>query len=136
MKKIWTIYISLILIYTCIYMHITKMISNWIFNFTLLEYFFFSKFKNTVIVINGLPGGSDSICLQFRRTGFDLWEKGMATYSSILAWRIPWTEEPGGLQSMGLQRIRHNWVIITFTSPFIVINTFTKCKNTCDKFQK
>ena len=32
-------------------------------------------------------------------------EKGMATYSSILAWRIPWTEEPGGLQSMGLQRV-------------------------------
>jgi len=31
-------------------------------------------------------------------------EKGMATPSSILAWRIPWTEEPGGLQSMGLQR--------------------------------
>ena len=33
----------------------------------------------------------------------DLLEKGMATYSSILAWRIPWREEPGGLQSMGLQ---------------------------------
>ena len=32
----------------------------------------------------------------------------MATYSNILAWRIPWTEEPGGLQSMGLQRVRHN----------------------------
>ena len=31
----------------------------------------------------------------------------MATNSSILAWRIPWTEEPGGLQSMGLQRVRH-----------------------------
>ena len=31
-------------------------------------------------------------------------EKGMATHSSILAWRSPWTEEPGGLQSMGLQR--------------------------------
>ena len=31
-------------------------------------------------------------------------EKGMATHSSVLAWRIPWTEEPGGLQSMGLQR--------------------------------
>ena len=31
-------------------------------------------------------------------------KKGMATHSSILAWRIPWTEEPGGLQSMGLQR--------------------------------
>ena len=35
-------------------------------------------------------------------------EKGMATLSSILAWRIPWTEEPGGLQSMGLQRVGHN----------------------------
>ena len=35
-------------------------------------------------------------------------EKGMATHSSILAWRIPWTEEPGGLQLMGLQRVGHN----------------------------
>ena len=34
-------------------------------------------------------------------------EKRMATPSSILAWRIPWTEEPGGLQSMGLQRVKH-----------------------------
>ena len=34
--------------------------------------------------------------------------KGMATHCSILAWRIPWTEEPGRLQSMGLQRVRHN----------------------------
>ena len=35
-------------------------------------------------------------------------EKGMATYSSILDWRIPWTEEPGGLQSTALQRVVHN----------------------------
>ena len=35
--------------------------------------------------------------------------KEMATHFSILAWRIPWTEEPGGLQSMGSQRVRHNW---------------------------
>ena len=35
-------------------------------------------------------------------------EKGMATHSSILAWRIPWIEEPGGVQSMGLQRIEHD----------------------------
>ena len=35
-------------------------------------------------------------------------EKGMATHSSILAWRIPWTEKPGSLQSMGLQRVRHD----------------------------
>ena len=37
-------------------------------------------------------------------------EEGMATHSSILAWRIPWTEEPGGVQSMGSQRVRHNRV--------------------------
>ena len=36
-------------------------------------------------------------------------EEGIATHSSILAWRIPWTEEPGGLQSMGLQRGRRTW---------------------------
>ena len=35
-------------------------------------------------------------------------EKGMATHSSILAWRIPWAEESGGLQSVGLQRVRHD----------------------------
>ena len=36
-------------------------------------------------------------------------EEEMAADSSILAWRIPWTEEPGGLQSVGLQRVRHDW---------------------------
>ena len=38
----------------------------------------------------------------------DTLEKGMATYSSILAWRIPWTEGLDGLQFMGLQRVRHD----------------------------
>ena len=37
----------------------------------------------------------------------------MANHSSVLAWWIPWTEEPGGLQSIGLQRVRHNWVTNT-----------------------
>ena len=40
--------------------------------------------------------------------GEDPLEKGMATHSSILAWRIPWTEERGGLQSMGSQRVGHD----------------------------
>ena len=40
-------------------------------------------------------------------------EKGMATYSSILAWRIPWTEEPDGLYYIGSQRIEHDWAINT-----------------------
>ena len=40
-------------------------------------------------------------------------EKSMATHSSILAWRIPWTEEPGGLQFMDSQRGRHDWATST-----------------------
>ena len=40
--------------------------------------------------------------------GEDPPEKGMAAHSSTLAWRIPWIEEPGGLQSMGLQRVGHD----------------------------
>ena len=42
-------------------------------------------------------------------------EKAMATHSSILAWRTPWTEEPGRLQSMGSQRVGHDRVTNTFT---------------------
>ena len=46
----------------------------------------------------------------------------MATHCSILVWRIPWTQEPGGLQSMGWQRVGHNWVTNTcdFTNPALV----------------
>ena len=45
----------------------------------------------------------------------DTLEKGMATHFSILAWRIPWTEEPGRLQSMGSQRVWHDWATNTHT---------------------
>ena len=44
-----------------------------------------------------------------QKTWEDPLEKGMATYSSILAWEIPWIEEPGRLQFMGSQRVRHSW---------------------------
>ena len=44
----------------------------------------------------------------------DSLERGMAIHSLILAWRIPWTEEPGALQSMVLQRVRHDWATNTF----------------------
>ena len=60
----------------------------------------------------GFPGGSDDrVCPQCRRPGFgqeDPLEKGMATHSSILVWRIQWTEEPGKLQSVRSQRVGHN----------------------------
>ena len=58
----------------------------------------------------------------------NLLEKGMATHSSILASRIPWTEEPGGLHAMGYQRIRHDGLTNTFTFHFQ--NNRTKKKNT------
>ena len=49
-------------------------------------------------------------------------EKGLATHSSILAWRIPWTEEPGGLQSLGLQRVRHDKQLSTHIHVFTGVN--------------
>ena len=57
-------------------------------------------------VIKNLPAKQE---MQIRALGWeDLLEKEMATHSSILAWEIPRTEEPGGLQSMGSQRVRYN----------------------------
>ena len=66
----------------------------------------------------GFPGGASKErafqCRRWKRCGFDPWvgkiplEEGVATHSSVLAWRIPWTEEPDGLQSTGLQRVEHN----------------------------
>ena len=53
-------------------------------------------------------------------------EKEITTHSSIFAWRIPWTEEPGRLQSMGSQRLGHNWVT----------NTFFFRKNTMSSFSE
>ena len=53
-------------------------------------------------------------------------EKGMATHSSILAWRIPWTEEPGGLQFMGFQRVGHDWMTNTHTNAHTCVHTTSK----------
>ena len=62
------------------------------------------------------PGGSDSKESAWNGGNWvgslgweDLLEENTATHSSTLAWRIPWTEEPGWLQSMGWQRVRHDW---------------------------
>ena len=57
-------------------------------------------------MINNLPAMQETQVLSLGQE--DPLEKKMATHSSILAWRIPWTEEPGELQSRGSQRIGHN----------------------------
>ena len=56
--------------------------------------------------VKNLPA-SEEICVQ-SLVWEDPLEKEMATHSSILAWEMPWTEEPGGLQSMGSQRVRYD----------------------------
>ena len=56
-------------------------------------------------MVKRLPTVQDT---QVQSLGQDLLEKEMATHFSILAWKIPWTEEPGRLQSMGSQRIGHD----------------------------
>ena len=68
------------------------------------------------VIIRGFPGGSEVKnlpAIQEIQVWFLGWEdpleEGMETHSSILSWRIPWTEEPGKLQSMGSRRTRHNW---------------------------
>ena len=72
-------------------------------------------FEHNLTSMGGFFGGSDGknlpamqetqVCSLGQE---DPLEKGMATHSSILAWRIPWTEEPHGLQSMGSERVGHD----------------------------
>ena len=59
------------------------------------------------LVVKNLPAKAGDMWVQ-SLSWEDPLEKGMVTHSSILAWRMPWTEEPGELQSMGLQRAGHD----------------------------
>ena len=64
-------------------------------------------------------------------------EKKMTTHCSILAWRIPSTEEPDRLQSMGSQRVRHNWAIFTYKlNHFVIYLKLTYCKSTILNLKK
>ena len=78
-----------------------------LFLFAFLQWLGFSGSsvgKESTCSVGDLADASSSLGWE------DPLEEGMATHSSILAWRIPWAEEPGGLQSIGLQRIGHDWV--------------------------
>ena len=58
---------------------------------------------------------------------YSVWEKETSTHSSTLAWKIPWTEEPDGLQSGESQRVQHDWVTsLSFTFTFILFDLFAK----------
>ena len=62
--------------------------------------------------------------------------RGMVIHSSILAWRIPWTEEADGLQSMRSQRVRHNWVTYTTTTMIKPLPLKKKKKDNWREFTK
>ena len=92
----------------CIHPHVY----TWILKCTVLYVHIF-EFGNTFPqVLQGLknpPADAGDTKDSSSTLGWkDLLEKEMATCFSILAWKIPWTEESGGLQFMGLQRVRHN----------------------------
>ena len=67
------------------------------------------SFSKMALAVKNLPAMQETQKTWVRSLGQeDPLEEEMATHSSILAWRIPWTEEPGGLRSVGLQRVRHD----------------------------
>ena len=83
-------------------------------------------------MLKGFPDGADgkeSACNvgdlgSIPGLGRFLGEKKMATHSSTLAWRIPWTEEPGKLQSIGLQRVGHDRTIKTHTHSVTFVESY------------
>ena len=106
----------------------------WVFDLVLLDWgqtiFISNSFPGDIDTTFGYPGASLVAqrlkCLPAMRETWvwslgqeDLLEKEMATHSSILAWRIPWTEELGGLQSMESQRAGHDWM----TSPSLWVSS-------------
>ena len=87
----------------CAAVHGVTKSRTWLSDWTELSWL-----KNEEAIVKHLPTMQETSvqCLG----GEDPLEKEMATHFSILAWRIPWTEEPGRLQFMGSQRVRHDWV--------------------------
>ena len=100
----------------------TRKISIYLFfNKHSLLFFFFICFAVTSLVTQMSPSLQNLPAMQETRVQSlgqeDPLEKGMATHSSILPWRIPWTEEPGRLQSRESQRVRHEfhllwWILV------------------------
>ena len=103
-------------------------LSDWTTTLYCIWSLLFQSWAHTVSIL-GFPGSSDSKASACNAGEFDPWvrslgredplEKEMATHSSTLAWRIPWTEEPGRLQPTGSQRVGHDWAtsLVTLLHP-------------------
>ena len=102
---------------SCIWLKAEQHIFKWFFLFKLcllykeiIQHLFLISYYRASLVaqmVKNLPAMRET---WVRSLGWeDTLEEGMATHSSLLAWRIPWTQESGGLQSMGSPRVRHSW---------------------------
>ena len=100
---------------------IVKAYPKYLLQVTFPDIYLFSihNSQNGLLFPSSCPDSKESAC----NAGDQVWslgqddpiEKEMSTHSAILAWRIPWTEKPVWLQSMGLQKLRHNWATNTHT---------------------
>ena len=99
-----------------------------LYHYCILEYIFEINLKHVLVaqMINNLPAMQETWVWSLGWE--DPLEKGMATHSSILVWRIPWTEETGGLQSAGLHRVKHGCATNIKTCPTnILCFLFSPC---------
>ena len=102
--------------------------SNWRYKQTVVNTFnriLFTNRRASLLaqMVKNLPALQESQVWSLGQE--DLLEKEMATHSSIIAWRIPWIEEPGGLPFMGLQRVRQDWGPNTFTNKELITDETT-----------
>ena len=108
----WYLYLCYFCSWSCVIL--LQYVSHYLFFFFFLNW---GRVADAVTqMVKNLPAMQETQGPSLGRE--DLLEKGMATHSSILAWRVPWTDEPGEIQSVGFQRVRHDWVTNTFS--FIV----------------
>ena len=77
--------------------------------------------------LHGGCAGKESACNAQSLGWEDALEKGMAIHSSILAWTIPWTEEPDGLQSTGSQRVGYNWTTNRHLLCLLIVSMIFSC---------
>ena len=102
---------------SCIWLKAEQHIFEWFFIFKLcllykeiIQHLFLTSYYRASLVVQmgkNLPARRKT---WVRSLGWeDPLEEGMATHSSLLAWRVPWKQEPGGLQAMGSQRVGHSW---------------------------
>ena len=84
---------------------------------SVLQFPHFMSFPCGTVVKNPSASAGDAKTWVWSPGQEDSLEKEIATCSNILAWKVPWTEEPGRLQSMGSQRVRPNWAHISYIAP-------------------